>query len=225
MSDEQGTGVPPVEEHAESTPVDREADTKPEGMAAPVGYVKGGGAVLTGPYEKKMAEEWAASEASRAMRDEERRVAGIPIDAGGAVEHEHRLTTEEESMLPEAYVLLRFVDSKGEPIYMNGSAVEQRADIKAPDSPAWPGELMLLMFCPRCIQRGLLPVDHCIMQVRQSNRRWHLHPKGQGEMFFWREGSEIIPYRSAGQICESEKIVCSTCGWACHIDKNVVKPA
>jgi len=127
-------------------------------------------------------------------------------------------------MLPEAHVLLKFVNSKGEPIYVNGAAVEQCADIKATDAPAWPGELMLIMFCPRCLQRALLPVDHCILQVRQSNRRWYLHPQGQGEMFFWREpDGDVIPYRSAGQICDSEKITCSTCNWACHIDKNVVR--
>jgi uncharacterized protein YbaR (Trm112 family) len=122
-------------------------------------------------------------------------------------------------------VLLEFVNSKGEPEYDHGHPLQCLADVTVPADPAYDGELMLLLICPKCKER--LPADHCIIQLRQSNRAWHLDARKAGEVIVWPEwdaaGHKTIePHISAGVVMESEKFSCPNCSWRAAIDKNKV---
>ena len=100
----------------------------------------------------------------------------------------------------------------------NGIAAVEVGDIVIPDDPAFEGERMLMLFCPRCLER--YPAAHCIIQVRQSNRFWALDEKTTGDPFVF-EGEHYV---SAGMIMDSEEFTCGRCSWAANIDKNRVRP-
>jgi hypothetical protein len=84
--------------------------------------------------------------------------------------------------------------------------------------PMKPLELTLVLVCPRCQER--MPQGQCQIQVRQSNRIWHLDPSTAGSLIVF----EGHPYRSAGTVMESEKFTCPRCAWQARIDKNRVWP-
>lgn len=187
------------------------------GLGVPLAtYVRGGGTSTT-DYDNLMAWEDQDAEARRDVAAAERALAQFPVEEGGAKLYTHRFMDAGEAALPRAYVLLRYVDHKLEPIYRNGQAVECLADIVVPDDQVFDGEYVLLLVCPRCYEQR--PLQRCIVTIRQSNRRWHLDERRKGELVMF----EGAPYHSAGQIMESERCKCSTCGWEFRVDRNLVR--
>ena len=183
-------------------------------------YVVGGGTPSSAEMNRR---EKAKADAER-RRDEleqDKERARVPVDQGGAVMYTNRLKDTSEGT-GDAKVLLRFVRINGgvrEPIHNHeGEIVQCLADIIMDAGEGGEiGGLGLIFVCPRCVQQGL-SMDESQLLVRQSHRKWTLTSEGAGLPIAF-DGQV---YMSAGTVCESERLVCSRCKWACHIDKNDV---
>jgi hypothetical protein len=180
-------------------------------------FVKGG--TTTTAHDQREAREWHEAEQRRDLQDAEMRVARKPIDQGGGEMFTSKFLNQEEAQAPEAHVLLDFVNRRGEPLYEQGVPLQCLADITVATEPAFDGELVLLIMCPKCMERT--KAQNTILQLRQANRMWHLDQKGAGELFVF-EGE---PYYSAGTVMDSERFTCAQCSWAARIDKNKIWPA
>jgi hypothetical protein len=148
------------------------------------------------------------------------------LDGEKGIEYTNMFATEDDQHARTAFLLLKYATPAGDPVYHKGEPLECLARIIAPDVPAFSGELMVIIYCPRCMVK--LPPDHCLLQVRQSNRKWFLDVSSQGTMFVFNEmlpnGSKVPrPYFSAGVIVESEKFRCGRCNWRGVIDNNIVR--
>lgn len=143
-----------------------------------------------------------------------------PLD-GGAIMRTHEFQDAGDGR-EKVYVLLEFVNARGEPIYVGGEPTKCLADIFANEE----GKLSLVIACPRCVQKGI-PLGHSQLVINQANRSWHLDLVGAGDPIMWTEegptGAMVQRiYRSAGRVMESERITCPRDGWNCHIDKNKI---
>ena len=103
-------------------------------------------------------------------------------------------------------------------MYDHGTAVECLADIVMLD-PKKPEDLTLILVCPSCKAKGL-PQGQCQIQIRQSNRPWHLDVSKAGAPVVF-EGKV---YYSAGEVCDGERFTCPNCPWSARIDRNRVWP-
>ena len=207
-------------EKDESTKKGAAADTAAEKkiFGVPLAtFVKGG--TTTTAHDQMEAREWHDAEQRRDLQDAEMHIARKDIDDGGGEMFTSKFLNEREAQAPEAHVLLDFVNRKGEPIYEQGVPLQCLADITVATEPSFDGELVLLIMCPKCMERT--KAQNTILQLRQANRMWHLDPKGAGELFVF-EGE---PYHSAGTVMDSERFTCARCTWAARIDKNKIWPA
>jgi hypothetical protein len=180
-------------------------------------FVKGG--TTTTAHDNMEAREWHEAEARRDLQDAEMRVAQKPIEQGGGEMYSSRFLNERESKAPEAHVLLDFVNRKGEPLYEQGVPLQCLADITMATEPAFEGEMVLIIMCPKCMERT--KAQNTILQIRQSNRMWHLSERGRGEIVVF----ERQPYLSAGTVMDSERFTCARCTWSARIDNNKIWPA
>lgn len=184
-------------------------------------FVKGG--TSTHANDMRVAELKADAERRRAIADEERKAAMVPVEQGGAQMFTNKLTETPE--VEQSYVELTYLTRGGEPWFEFGEPVKCLADVLMIS----PDELALNLACPACKQRGL-PLDQCQIKLRQSNRKFELSSESAGEPIFWVEGFDPITqqklvkvYRSAGTVRESEKFRCD-CGWTARIYMNKVRP-
>jgi hypothetical protein len=177
-------------------------------------FVKGG--TTTSAHDAMEAREWHEAEERRDLQDAEMRVAQKPIDQGGGQMYSSNFLNEQESKAAEAHVLLDFVNSKGEPLYEQGVPLQCLADITMATEPAFEGELVLMIMCPKCMERT--KAQNTILQIRQANRMWHLDERGRGELLVF-EGQ---PYYSAGTVMDSERFTCARCTWSARIDNNKI---
>jgi hypothetical protein len=174
----------------------------------------------TSAHDKMMAEAEADSKRRRAEADAEKRAAKEHGLAAGnpnsiASQYNHQFTPHNH--IGKAYVPLKYVTRSGREVTHEG-----RADIVQVQDPAFPNELMLLLFCPPCIEKAGLPPAHAIIQIRQSNRRWELDLRGAGELIV--DPEDGLAYRSAGTIRDMERFTCPRCSWKARIDDNKVWP-
>jgi len=187
------------------------------GGSAPEGFVKGG--TTSSAHDALMALRKADEEQRRRVDDLEKQKvqqAGLHAGLGDEIasRYSHQFTDHPE--IAVGYVPLMFMGANGKEVEHYGTG-----DIVLPDDPKFEGERMLMLFCPKCIDRGVLP-SHCLIHVRQSNRKWYLDERKAGEMFVDCDGQ---PQRSAGWIMDSERFVCGRCAWAAKIHKNHVYQA
>ncbi len=207
----KGTDLPESGEKKGKEPV--------QGMA-PVGYVRGGGAVRTTEYDAQLEAQFWDAERRRNEALVEKELSKIPIDEGGAKLYTNNLAEQGSALLPPGKVELCWVNSRGEQLYDRGLPIVGVADVNTVDEPAFPGELLLMFFCVECVRRGRHAQD-CVIRVYQSNRMWHLSEKTKGERFVDQDGEW---HTSAGMIMDSERLTCSVCSSAYRIDKNKVWP-
>ncbi len=195
-------------------------ETKEKGTidGAPTAFVRGGGATGTAASEALYERRFQEAEKRRDEADAEKKLASIPIDQGGAQLHTSQLTANPE--IPKAFLLLDYVDRKGEPIVVNGEPVRCMADLIIGMNPLNPEELAIVLVCPRCEQTSHKHQQDNQLMLRQSNRRFEFKP-GLGPPDFVFQGKR---YKSAGQIVASETFTCGDCGWKARIDKNRVWP-
>jgi len=181
---------------------------------APDSFVKGG--TTSSAHDALMAFRREEEERRRRVDDlEKQKVQEAGLHTGRADElatrYSHSFTDHSE--IAVACVPLFFMGAGGKEVELYGTA-----DIIIPNDPKFEGERVLVLFCPKCVGRGMLQ-SHCIIQVRQSNRRWFLDERKAGEMFIDCEG---VPQRSAGAVMDSDRIVCGRCDWAAKIHNNRV---
>lgn len=184
-------------------------------------FVKGG--TTTTAHDRLMAEQEADAERRRAEADEEKRKAKAFGLASGnpnevATQYHHEFTDHPE--IRKAYVPLQYMGRGGKEVEHVGVG-----DITMVHDPKFPNELALLLYCPKCKERGL-PASQCILTVRQANRKWELDTRpgrenGAGSLFIDPDG---IAQRSAGVIMDSERFTCARCSWSACVDNNRVIP-
>jgi predicted RNA-binding Zn-ribbon protein involved in translation (DUF1610 family) len=173
-------------------------------------FIRGGG-TSTSANDKAIAEAEADAERRRDEALAEREMTRLPVEAGGA------RIFENKSLDPGAkdlHVLLDLVNAKGEPHLVAGVPIQCLADIRV----VGPNEMAVVVVCPRCINRKI-PQGQCQIQVRQSNRNWHLSDKGRGSPL-WFDGKM---YQSAGTIMDSDRFSCPNCAWSARIDNNKLR--
>jgi hypothetical protein len=205
-------GSRPVVPTAADPPVLLKEDATVFGLPQAM-FVKGGTTSMA--HDRMVAEQEADAERRRSVQDAERQAASLPIEDGGGKLYSNNLSGN-AGVSPK--VLLRYLTQGGEERYESGDRLECLADIMVGLDPLKPAELTLILVCPRC--KTQKPQGQCQIQVRQSNRRWELDPRTQGEPILF-EGSVYV---SAGMVMESERFSCPDCGWAARIDKNRVRP-
>ena len=177
-------------------------------------FVKGG--TTSAKHDAYMAAMEADSEKRRAEADAEKAVAKQHAFRGANQGEIAGLQSHEFTDHPEigkAYVPLMYMSPNGKEVDFYGTG-----DIIMVQDPKIQNELAVILFCPKCRERGL-PAAHCIITVRQSNRHWDLDQRTAGELFIDVDGE---PQRSAGRIMDSDKFTCARCDWSACIDKNRV---
>lgn len=177
-------------------------------------FVKGGTTSMR--HDRHMAAMSADVKKRQAEADEEKRLAREHNIAKGNMNDIASLTSHEFTDHPEvecAYVPLMYMSPNGKEVDHYGVG-----DIVMVQDPKMQDELALMIFCPKCRERGL-PAWDCIITIRQANRSWHLDRRTAGELFIDPDGQ---PKHSAGQVVDGEKFHCPRCTWAASIDKNRV---
>jgi len=179
-------------------------------------FVRGGGNVFTLAHEQAAHEQYLDAERRRDEADADRRVAQTPIEQGGA-----RLFNAAagggNTDIQQAYVLLTFVDRRGDPLRVAGKIDQCLADL------FWisPEERHLQIVCPQCIEKGVHQ-DQAQLRISNLNRGWHLDERTAGTPFKFNDGYVVKTYRSAGMIVDGEPFECPRCAWRALIDKNKV---
>lgn len=202
-----------IKPESTETPDVSESDEKAEGTGVDnplLMYVKDG--TTTWVSEQENESRWRDSEKRRDQAAVERKLASIPIDAGGAVMHTHKLTDNPE--VPKAYIELKYMNAYGA-----DSGLRCMADLIVGIGEN-PLELMLILVCPNCVHNRRLHHDQAQIQIRQSNKKFEF-VAGMGDPTFV---FDEMMYNSAGMIMESEKFTCPNCSWSARIDRNMVIP-
>jgi hypothetical protein len=172
-------------------------------------FIRGGG-TPTMAHERQIAEAEADANRRRDEALEERKAARIPVELGGGRLYENAAI---DPGARELHVLLKLVDHRGEPKYDHGEPMECLADVRVISAT----ELALIIVCPRCVSRDV-PQGQCQIQIRQSNRAWHLDTRTAGSPI-WFDGDMYV---SAGEVMESEEFGCTACNWRAKIDHNKI---
>lgn len=177
---------------------------------APDVFVRGG--TTTSKSEELYERRFQEAEVRRDQAAEDKRLASIPVEAGGAKLLTNQMTNHPE--IPKAYILLKYVKSNGEE-----TGIECMGDLIVGMNPMHPTELTLILVCPRCAQ-GQKHLQDCQIQLRQTNKNFTL-VTGKGAPTF---KFEDRVYKSAGVITESEPGTCPDCSWRFRIVNNTVRP-
>ena len=183
---------------------------------APDVFVKGG--TRTDASGRMFEQRYREAEQRRDVADAEKKLGQIPVEQGGAQLHTSQMTAHPE--IPKAYIPLTYVDSRGEPIVINGEVVLCQADLIIGMNPLDPLGLTVILVCPRCSQEGVKHAQDCQLTIQQSNK-WFEFTAGMGAPTFVHQGKT---FKSAGMIQQSEVFSCGDCGWRARIDKNRVWP-
>lgn len=170
-------------------------------------FVKGG--TTTSGYEKQVAAEWHDAESRRDAAEEDRKLAAVPIERGGARMFTNKLTANPE--ITQAYVEL---------VFANGIGFGKKvcADILMEDFDN-PADLSLQFVCPKCLKYGPRHQDQCQLKMRMSKKHWEL-VTGVGPPTFEFEGKI---YKSAGVVKLSDQFNCPDCGWRAVIEHNQIR--
>lgn len=168
-------------------------------------FVRGG--TTSYRHDLLMKQQAAEDEDRRRVSDEEKRL----VATEGARMYTQNLGTPQQHPV----VKLLIVNPKSELKLDASRGIHVLADVYSGDNPLDPNDLTLNLACPYCWSNGT-PLGRCQFKVRQSNRAWHLDPKGVGELIDF-DGQV---YRSAGTIMESQRIKCPQCTWTFRIDRN-----
>lgn len=180
-------------------------------------WVKDGTTTTAG--DNLIAKTEADAEKRRNEADREKQISKIPIEQGGGKQFTNHLTPYTD--VPKAYIKLEYVNAKGEVLRECLADLVVGTDVTGTET-----DMSIILVCPKCEKKR--PQGQCQIQVRQSNRKWYLDFKTAGEFFLFEEWDDESgrwvknAYRSAGQICDSDKMTCPYCPWSFRIHKNKV---
>ncbi len=175
--------------------------TKKELVNPLMAWVVGG--TTTSKHDEEVARQFAASEHARDVRDEEKRLASIPIEQGGAMMH----TRDLRGPAGATYVVVDYVNRYGQLFTTGLVDVGMDAD----------GSMFLMLVCPKCIQRGLHH-DQAQLKMSQRNKEFEFVPHTRA-VFKEFDGTM---YRVAGRIRASEKFRCGRCEWVARFDEDQI---
>jgi hypothetical protein len=178
---------------------------------APEAIVRGG--TSSGAWDKEMKMRLSDAEQRRAQDAAERQLGNIPVEQGGAMNFERKLTDP----LEHPRVLLAYVGWGKEIRH------EQLCELVFDDTQNPPCHIMIFV-CPECHERGT-PAELCQLHVRDNHRSWHVDTKGAGEVKAVKNSAVaggIEFYRYAGRIMDTDVLRCDNvnCGCGFKIDKN-----
>ena len=187
-------------------------DTLPEGQKCRIQALVRGG-TTTGAYDKEMQQRLADAEVRRAEDEADRKIAQIPIEKGGGLMFERKLTDETSN--PRVHVT--YVGRTKEKIS------EQLCELVFDELM---GDHMLIFVCPECSRRGV-PSGFAQCHAKSKHRSWHVDTRGAGEVKAVRNSDSaggIEYYVSAGTIMDTDVLRCDgvNCGCAFKIHKNVM---
>lgn len=169
-------------------------------------WVRGGTRTTAG--DRKIAEDFAASEHARAVADREHQLASTPIEQGGALMHRADL----QGPAGATYVYVRYLDRSGTP-YTDGIG-----DIMI-DSD---GAASVIITCPRCIRDRGLHLDQAQLTVSSKNKKFDFEP-GPPKFKVFDDGFGPQRYRIAGRVRESEKFTCARCEWTARFSDGDIR--
>jgi len=189
----------------------------PEGGAYSSGLgsfsIKVQGGTTSSAYDKVMAQQKADADARRQQDAEDKRVGRTPIEQGGGMMFEHRLTDSQFS--PKAHVT--YVGKGRE--FISDQLVDLFEDEIA-------GDKMLVFVCPECVRRGR-DSGQSQCHARDSHRKWHIDTRTAG--IIKTVENAAVPgglerYLSGGEIMDTDTLACSHpyCGCAFKIHKNMM---
>ena len=216
MADDQASlpSTPAPETASEPAPAER-SESKSI-MSLPLEVFVKGAATTTMRHDRWVAQMNADVKKRQAEADADKRTAKEHGIGSGNLDDIASLYSHEFTDHPEiakAYVPLAYMSPNGKEVDMYGMG-----DIIMVQDPQIPDELALIIFCPRCKEKGL-PGWDCIITIRQANRFWALDRRTAGELFVDPDG---VPQHSAGMVMDGEKFHCPRCTWAASIDRNRV---
>lgn len=211
MPEDRSAPSEPKPESAAPADASAPPETVSKAPEVPLAAFVFGGTHSSG-HDQMLAKSIFEAEKRREAADQER---GLVQD--GAQEYVNKLTPHGSA--PQAYVLLTFVNRRGETLHGPGGPTQCLADIFLEDDP---NNLILQIVCLRCQERasqGEMQFNQ--IRIAQKNRAWHLDGRTKGELIMF-EGKA---YRSAGQVVDSDVMTCPACRYQFRIDKNKVWPA
>jgi len=175
--------------------------------------IKVQGGTTTGAFDKMMAERKADADQRRKQDAMDKAVGRTPIEQGGGMMFEHRLS--DLQMSPRVHVT--YV-GKGKEFIS-----DQLVDLFEDDVT---GQSMLVFVCPECVRRGR---DSGLSQchARDGHRAWYVDKRTAGAVKVVENAANpggLERYISAGDIMDTDVLACSHefCGCAFKIHRNIM---
>lgn len=171
------------------------------------------GGTTSSAFDNELAEKMADAELRRAESAADRKVGEVPIEQGGGLVYENKLTDPQYS----PRVLLKYVGAGKEPL------LEQLCELVKDEST---GDHLLIFVCPECFRRGI-PSGFAQCHARASHRAWHIDTREAGQVKSAKNTDKLNGvefYVSAGIIMDSDILRCDNvnCGGAFKIHRNVM---
>jgi hypothetical protein len=185
-----------------------ESKTSPNYSLA-AAWVQGG--TRSSEHDKMVQKRHADAERRRKEQDDQRKLAGIPVERGGA-----RLFSAHLTDVADPRVLIQYGEFK-----ILCELVK--------DDPT--GDRILTLTCVECVKNGA-PEDMAQFHIRQGHRAWHIDESDAGKPMFCEDTDYFTGkkykrmYISAGVIKDAEPFRCPNewCGGVRYqIDNNVMR--
>lgn len=188
--------------------------SKPRGVVAPVGLVKGGS--TTARFDRSVLREEQRAERARDGERSRRAAQGVYQTPKGMV---HSSLAEHSTMSRETpRVVLNFLN--------RDKTIRQQCICEVLAAPAPDGSVSLsvTMVCPRCVARGI-PQGQAQLIIRDTHRKFWIDDKRKGqieEVISPGEATEFIVI--CGTMTAKDRIRCAhhNCDFACRIDASNV---
>ena len=208
------TEAPPASEP--SLPVEQAGMAEAEIPSPWVGNsfgIKVQGGTTSSAYDKMMAERLQDANKRREQDQRDKRIGNTPIEQGGGMIFENRLS--DENFRPKCHVT--YVGRTKE--FISDQLVDFFQDEMA-------GDNMLIFVCPECVQRGR-DSGYAQCHARDSHRAWHIDKRLAGAILSVANSAApggVERYVSAGMIMDTDTLACSHefCGCAFKIHRNIM---
>lgn len=185
------------------------SDESKKTSAAPLIIMKGG--TVGTQTEREQAEFMADTRERRRIWQKEREAAAVPVQEGGAL----LKTMDMGTPATNAVAILYYLES-------TDTWRAMQCDVTVDPQKA---VKILVLVCPRCIERGR-PQTMAQISVRDDNRKWHLDRRFAGQVWVDTDGDDPTPYILAGQVTCEERCRCphTHCDYAFQISPDGPMP-
>lgn len=167
---------------------------------APVTIMKG--ATLSSGEERYIQQFKQDSAQRHAIRDKER---GLALQGNLAPDGKSGAGFAAEKVADLGQPGTNAVAVVGYKTGRGDEVVYMQLDVMMSQDPYGRPDMMLTLVCPRCVERGY-PQGDSQCHIRQTNRRWYLDTKFQGEQFIDENAGRV--YTLAGKVYCEERFKC-----------------